>query len=296
MKLFWIALGALWLAGCQPPSAGQGSATQSGPALWLVRDSDSRVWLLGTVHVLPKGLAWRSPAIEAALAEADALVMEVDPAIGQDAGFAQRFDAAGRNAPGATLSSMLSEADRAGLSQAASAAGLDRASLEPYRPWMAALRLSYAALAKRGVTADAGVETVLTQAARERGLKIEALETADQQIGFFAALSSEVELAAFRQTLQDIAKGDETLDLIDRLWAAGDAQGLGEALLPDFKSPGEQFYRVFLADRNADWADQIARRMEGQGDVFVAVGAAHMAGPDGLPALLRARGIVVEGP
>jgi hypothetical protein len=287
-----------FLAGCMPasgPEPTNPAPPMSGPALWLAQDADSRVWLLGTVHVLPKTLTWRSPAIESALAEADLLIMEIDPAAGQDPAFAARFDAAGRNPPGVALSSLLSAEDRARLARAAEKAALDPASLEAYRPWMAALRLSYAALAQRGVTAEAGVEMVLTAQARRRGLPIQALETPDQQIGFFAGLTPQVALAAFQQTLRDIERGDDTLELIDQLWATGQAEKLGAALLPDFKAPGEQFYRVFLADRNADWADQIARLMAGQGDVFVAVGAAHMAGPDGLPALLRARGIAVEG-
>lgn len=285
------------VAGCAPAPP---APPVPGPALWLASDADSRIWLLGTVHVLPKALRWRSAAIDAALKEADLLVLEVDPDLTADAkaaaDFAAAFDAAGRNPAGVTLSSLLTAADRDALAKAAEKAGVRVADLEAYRPWMASVRLTYAALGKQGVTADAGVEGVLTADARARGLRVDGLESLDQQIGFFRQLTPEVELAALRQTLADVMKGDDTIALIDTLWANGDADGLAARLLPDFKMPGDQFYRVFLADRNEAWADEIVRRMQGSGDVFVAVGAAHMAGPDGLPALLRARGVKVAGP
>lgn len=264
--------------------------------MWKAHDADSRVWILGTVHVLPEHLQWRTPDIDAALNEADVLVMEVDPKAMAEPGVARAFDVAGRNPEGVTLDSELTVQDRVALREAAAKAGVDVNALQPYKPWMAGLRLSYAALAREGINRDHGVETVLTAWAAARGVPIEALETPDQQIGFFQKLSPETARNAFRQTLTDIGRGRAMLDVIDRLWANGDTAGLEAALLPDFKAPGEAFYRVILADRNAAWADAIAARMQGAGDVFVAVGAAHLLGPDSLPALLRARGIAVDGP
>ena len=43
------------------------------PPIWVVRDADSELVIFGSVHVLPPGLDWRPPALDAALARADDL-------------------------------------------------------------------------------------------------------------------------------------------------------------------------------------------------------------------------------
>ena len=48
-------------------------ALAESPALWRLSDDDSEIWLFGTVHLLPPGLQWRSPAFEAAFAAADTI-------------------------------------------------------------------------------------------------------------------------------------------------------------------------------------------------------------------------------
>ena len=60
------------------------------PAIWLLADEDTRIYLFGTIHVLPPGLKWRTSAFDHIVAEADELVMEVaeDPAEAQFAAVA----------------------------------------------------------------------------------------------------------------------------------------------------------------------------------------------------------------
>ncbi|HEY2480597.1 MAG TPA: TraB/GumN family protein, partial [Caulobacteraceae bacterium] len=57
-----------------------------------------------------------------------------------------------------------------------------------------------------------------------------------------------------------------------------------------------QLYQRLVVDRNRRWADRLAERMGSRGRIVVVVGIGHLVGPDGLPALLRARGLAVEGP
>lgn len=285
------------LAACSP--AGQSSPpalTQTGPALWLVQDDDSRIWMLGTVHVLPKDVRWRSVAIEAALAEADALILELDPVEAQSPTSTAAFMEAGRNPPGVSLSSRLSAEDRERFAAAAKKVGLDAAAMEPYRPWLVGLWLGYAGLRAQGATAEQGVEAGLTASAKDRGLPVSGLETTADHIRMFQAFTPETELSAFRQTLTDVEDGATTLARIDQLWAQGEAEALGEILVAEFKGVSPQLYELLIVQRNRAWADQIAARLAGSSDALVAVGAAHMAGPEGLPALLRARGLKVEGP
>jgi hypothetical protein len=60
------------------------------------------------------------------------------------------------------------------------------------------------------------------------------------------------------------------------------------------QAPGE--YRLLVVARNRRWLGQILKRLDGKGEAVMVVGVGHLVGPDSVPALLRARGISVEGP
>ena len=54
--------------------------------MWRIADGDSRIYLFGTFHLLPKGTAWTTPAYDAAMKDATITVTECDT----DSSFAQR--------------------------------------------------------------------------------------------------------------------------------------------------------------------------------------------------------------
>ena len=51
---------------------------------------------------------------------------------------------------------------------------------------------------------------------------------------------------------------------------------------------------ALFTQRNRKWSERVAELMQGGASPFVAVGAAHMAGSDGLPAMLAAKGFRVR--
>ena len=75
-RLALAATLALLLAACDRPRP-----IQARPALWRVADADTTIWLLGTIHALPPGVAWETPKVTAAITQADTLVQEI-PAMG----------------------------------------------------------------------------------------------------------------------------------------------------------------------------------------------------------------------
>ena len=83
------------------------------------------------------------------------------------------------------------------------------------------------------------------------------------------------------------------MDLIDA-WLAGDLARAGPALVGDLKTDNPALYDALLRRRNQAWAEVIAKELAaGEGVELVNVGALHMVGQDGLPALLKARGFQV---
>jgi uncharacterized protein YbaP (TraB family) len=83
---------------------------------------------------------------------------------------------------------------------------------------------------------------------------------------------------------------------LDRAWARGELTELGRQLDAQIGEAGPAVHRALITDRNRAWADQIEQRLAGSGKIFIAVGAAHLVGDGNVVALLRARGIEVEGP
>ena len=284
---FWA--GAAWaLAACAPAPAP--AATE--PALWRIADEDSEIWLYGSVHVLPPELAWQGPRFEAAFAAAEELVLEADVS-GNFAALAAQH---GTLPAGESLSDALDTQTRARLARVAQELRVDPATLERSRPWFAAVRLSVEHAAAQGHAADAGVEAVLTPQARAAGKRLAFLETPEQQIRTLAELSREDELRFLAVTLRQIDEDADSLAAIDAAWARGDVETLAALLDAQLREAGPGIHDAIIVARNRSWASEIAHRLDGSGRVFYVVGAAHLVGRDSVVAMLRARGIEVEGP
>lgn len=261
------------------------------PAVWVVRDADSTLYLLGTVHVLRPDTVWRTPAIDKALAEADELWIEVeadDPAAMQPLVRRYGLD------PANPLSSKLTPVQKTRLDAAAAGMGASGAALEPLRPWLAALTLSMGPLVKAGYDPASGVEAKLKAAARDAGTPIRTLETLEQQIGFFADLPPAVEMAFLMSALDEMETGPAMLDALVAAWSAGDVQALDALMVADLAADYPELHEALLVRRNKDWAGQIQTLLDGKGVSVIAVGVAHLVGDDSVQAQLAGRRIAVE--
>ncbi len=261
------------------------------PALWVIRDKDSTLYLLGTVHVLKPETVWRTPAIDAALKEADALWVEVDTddtaAMG---GLVRQYGLD----PARPLSSKLDAGQKARLDTAAASLGVTGADFEPLRPWLAGLQLSVGPLVKAGYDPASGVEAKLKTAARETGKPVYTLETLQQQISLFADLPPAVELAFLMSALDEMDSGPAMLDALVAAWSAGDVEALDRLMVADMAAQYPALHDALLVRRNKAWAGQIQTLLDGKGVAVIAVGAAHLVGEDSVQVQLAARGITVE--
>ncbi len=267
------------------------SPAAADPAIWVVRDKDSTLYLLGTVHALKPDTVWRTPAIDKALTDASELWLEVDT-----------DDAAGMQAlirqygldPAHPLSGKLTPEQLARFRAAISALGADPANFEPLRPWLAGLTLGVAPLLKGGFDPKSGVEEKLKAVARADGKPIRTLETQEQQIRFFADLPPQVELAFLLSSLDDASDAAPMLDTLITAWSAGDVEALGALMNDELATKYVDLYDALLVRRNQAWAGQIETLLKGKGVAVIAVGAAHLAGPDSVQVQLARRGLTAE--
>lgn len=278
--------GAFWLGAALPASA--------EPAVWTVKDRDSTIVLFGSVHLLPAGLDWRPDQLDAALANADDLWFETptDPSPSSEAAQLARLH--GTMPADGSLVALLSPKGRERLGRVCDRLGLSPAAIDRLRPWLADISLSVALLTSQGAAADSGVERTLSEAAPIAQRRY--FESPGEQILMFAQAPEADQLASLEDTLRQLDEDPGFFNELIRAWLAGDQTEIRELGVDPLKAVSPVLYNRLLANRNKRWAQVIEQRLAGSGRTVIVVGAAHLAGPDGVPALLRARGIEVEGP
>lgn len=279
------------LAACTPLVAAKRAP---GPALWLMEDADTRVWLFGTVHILAEGVDWHRPQIDAALSASRVIYLETPVDEEGKGAITKEVARLGVMPAGKTLDSLLAPAQQRALAEAARAVDLDPAALQKLRPWLAALQISLAAAMAEGQIPGAGVEQSLLAHAKAHGQELRYFETAADQVRIFADLPQEAELRFLLVTLDQAKEGKGLLETMDRLWLKGDVEGLGAVLDRDFDSAGPEVRAALIDARNARWATTIAAMLDQPGEVFVAVGAGHLTGRANVITLLEAQGQNVQ--
>ena len=244
----------------QPPKTARDTVH---PALWVAKDADTTIYLFGTVHVLKPGLPWFDEAVRKAFDRSGEVMLElVQP---EPAEMAKIVAAHATTPPDATaLSSTLTPAQRDTYLKALADVGVPQAAFEHSKPWFAALNLSLLPLLKAGFDPANGPESVITAAAKTVNKPVRGFETADQQIGYFDALSAPAQRAFLVSTLDELPKLQGEMATMVADWSRGDPDALAVLLNDDLKVSPE-VADVLLYKRNARWADALAARMKAPG-------------------------------
>ena len=277
----WLtALALAALAACSP------APEPAHPAFWQVTGPQGQKgWLLGTIHALPRPALWRSAAIGAALGEANVVAVEIAN-LDDTAAMAQQFENLQYSSGLPPLSERVDPSLRGVLASQIAAAHMPDADFAKIEPWSAALRL---ARAGEGENDSAnGVDRAVLRAAG--GKRVVELEGAAGQLGLFDTMPEAEQRAMLNAVLRDATVTADS-GLVDA-WRKGDF-GVIEAETRRGMLADTDLRETLFTGRNKAWTDQLAMRLNRGERVFVAVGAAHMAGSDGLAAMLAARGFKV---
>lgn len=268
----------------------------ASPALWKLTDADSEVWLFGTIHILDPNVSWHSEKVSTAFNEAEFLMLEAPVLETPPETMQQIVMKYARNPSGVTLSSLLSQAGNKKIIEALVSFGVPenqalamRQQFEPLRPWIVGLQLGNMQMQSRGADPSAGVETILTEAAKDAGKQLRFLETVEAQIRVFADLSSETETRMLEESLAQMLETPDLLDGLVHDWRKGKAEEVGEALQAALQDP--EVYTALLTNRNQDWARQIKTIMDGAGKYFIAVGTGHLVGKNSVQDFLKLHGL-----
>lgn len=262
---------------------------EAKPALWLVSDSDTKIYLFGTVHALPRRANWNGGLVGQGMAEADKLVLELAPSQSAKAGaIFQRL--APRTAP-LPVEERLSGAPLAAY-QALSAKQKSQMSAA-LDDWALMIMLGQSAAQEAGLDPRHGVEAGLTQYFSKENKPISGLETAEAQLMMFEMLPAATQRILLEKSLMKSGQSRQDVQDLLSAWASGDVAALENRILADMASTPAA-YHALITDRNRRWAAWAVQQMDKPIVIFVAVGAGHLVGPEGLPKLLEQQGLDVR--
>lgn len=277
------------------------------PALWVVADEDTTIYMMGTIHALPRGFRWRSPRINDIIEESDTLVVESSDyaTVADPINLSDKLNQ--RVARRRPTSSYLSTEGRRYWRDLISRSPVPYESADSMPVMLALLTL--------GVTGDGagmsltafGVETILEREFRARNRPIEALEDSGEVMYSLLRLETPEILDELDQRLiswegkpigyfynedHEETTGNDYWES-EHLWAQGIVAedfslGFGEGPI------GSAMDAMLLDRRNTEWAGWIEQRLDEPGTIFLAVGAGHFEGDVSLLVKLEERGIAVE--
>ena len=291
-----VAFAALMIA-----CAGIARAEQTAPrepAVWMLTDADSTIYLYGTIHIGISEDGWGGPIARAALAKSDEIWTEIEVKEQDEAElgaevFEHGFDRTQR------LSRVLTPARWNALVAALKGTGATGEMLDMMRPWLAAVMLDMSGVLGKGGVGMDGVEEFVDDAAELAGKKRRWFETGEQQLGFFANLPAATQMQYLNNSIDSYiaasAGGASSVDddAMMKAWETGDVDSLVRYVVEPMRALSPGVHKALLVDRNATWVETIITEMRGSGVDFMAVGAAHLAGRDSVQSMLAARGYKV---
>src|SRR5262249_20067996 len=140
------------------------------------------------------------------------------------------------------------------------------------------------------------VDYVVMRWALTHNRQVRYLETVNDQLAMLVPEQNETDqLSEFETTLKQVQQEERELDPLIDAWGKGDVDKLHSMIESDFAGHPDTKKRL-VTDRNQDWTAKIEKMAGEWHNFFIVVGAAHLTGPDGVPALLRRDGFQVDGP
>jgi uncharacterized protein YbaP (TraB family) len=289
---FGFAAAASCASAPQPVQA-VAPVTAPKPALWQVSDSDTTVYLFGTIHLLPKESRWRTPVLDDAIGRSQGLFVETIIDEANPVGLAQVMASLGFAANLPPIVERVAPAKRPLLEAAIAKSGVPRAAFDRMETWAAAFTLLGIQFRSIGLEGGEGVETVLKTAFKGAGKPVGQLETNREQLGFFDALPEKAQRTLLEGSIESPVDMRTHFQGMLNAWLRGDVVSIAKTFNEDL-SASPELMDALIRRRNENWTRWIENRMKQPGTIMVAVGAGHLAGNGSVQQYLQRRGLKVR--
>jgi uncharacterized protein len=300
--MFWkraLAIAALALCCFAFAGAAASAAKDGSPKhfLWKVTGPKGVVYLLGTIHVGKADFYPLPSIIEDSFKNADALIEEVD--LGQMAEairMQRRIAEDGTYPNGEAITNHLSEVTRSHLATYVKRGALSEPAIAHLRPWLVSLLVTQLEMKRMGFDPSHGLDRHFLEEAEHLNKPIGALEDVSSQLKLFSSLSEELQDRLLLSSLVDMEKSADSFGRLRRAWQSGDTDKMWELITSGVRDyPQLQpLMTKILDDRNTAMTAKIAHFLQTPRSYFVAVGAGHLVGDQGIPSQLRRKNFRVE--
>ncbi|NNE57817.1 MAG: TraB/GumN family protein [Hellea sp.] len=295
-KILMVAT-AFMLAACAAEDAENSEEKllqNDSPVVWIAEDDDSRLYMIGTVPLVPESSAWQTAEVMSALESAETFFFESDTRDSARAEALRLTAELGLYDGGDKLSSYLDDLQIKLLINAAADADVPRGTLENMKPWFAGEILSVAAAESAGLKVDIAPDTVIQEWAKLRVRKTEYLDDVDVRIRDMADLPQETQIEFLSNVMTNYGALGDSMKATALQWEKGKLSDLMRGQTNIYSQLPEADYEALLAKRNARWSKELTAFMEGSGSAIVVVGMPHLLGSDSLQYMLRENGYPVR--
>jgi len=277
----------------------QARATPNGSGLlWKIeKDGLGTSYLFGTMHMTDARVTTLPPDAQAAFDASSIVVTDVLDQAKMMAAIMQKPELM-MFTDQTTLQSLLAPEDAAAVEAALTERGIPLGSVAKMKPWILSAMVALPACEMARKAAGLPVLDVkLAQDAEAAGKELRGLETATDQLEAMASLPMEFHVRALVETLKLGDRIDDVIESMIALYLKGEVGAiwpLFSAVLPD--GAGEDSYAAFeevmVTARNKTMALE-AEPILREGGAFIAIGALHLPGAEGVVEALRKAGYTV---
>lgn len=279
---------ALFLGACGAvldDSDDQAATTPPNPLVFEITNAEGQLegWMLGTIHALPDDVSWRTKATQTAIGKSDFLMVEVAD-LSDRKGIASILARLSTSKGLPALRERVSPKHRKGLDELLERSRFSSSDFRSTETWAAALML--AQVGAVGDPANGVDRAVIKDFA---GRDIREFEGAEAQLRIFDELPKADQSDLLEGVIEETLADGNQAEKLREAWLAGDVAALERATSTGIMAD-PQLRRALLVERNEDWAEALGEILAEPEKPLVAVGAAHLVGPDGLPAILEKQG------
>jgi uncharacterized protein YbaP (TraB family) len=257
--------------------------------LWEIKGPGvkSGSYLFGTMHIIEKAYFIFPKSLEKHVRKADVLVMELP-------GMPSQFEAMNllKLKDGTFFDFFTTEQSDSIFVWAKEALKLSeeafRKTMSPMKPFVA-IQL---ATQMQFMGKTASYELKLEEIATESKVEIKGLETLEEQLSFFDNLTKEQQAEMVMEGIREMQKSIEFSRKVQQVYSRQNVDSLYN-MLHENGGVLRSEEKIFIDDRNAKWVPQI-RELLASKRTFIAVGAGHLGGPNGLIRLLEKEGYTLS--
>jgi len=265
----------------------------AGSPVWKVSKGNRHLYIGGTIHILGESDYPLPEAFDAAYGEADILAFETDIQKSRDPEFTKTFLAKMVYSNNQTLEQLIKPNTFEDFRIFTANRGIPVESMNQFKPGLVLIALTLVEVERLGVS-GIGVDEFYYDKATRDNKKMLHLESIEEQVSFFENLGKGNENELIAYILKDLENLPSLLPIMKTSWRQGDNPTFDKAVLVPLKKDFPKFHQSILVQRNINWLPRISAMAATPEIEFILVGAAHLAGKNGLLALLRKQGFIVK--